>query len=77
MGWKRSTGLVGLVLACLVLSGSLSCYKRYVRAHVPNCPMVTEKMVMEMMVVTESPTIDYVADELIPYCKGIKAARGE
>lgn len=34
-------------------------------------------MVLEMQVVADSPTVDYVADELIPYCKGIDAARGE
>ena len=40
---------------------------------------MTEKMVIELMGVPhgKSPTVDYVADELIPYCKGIKAARGE
>jgi hypothetical protein len=40
---------------------------------------MSEAMAQEMlgMPVGKSPTVDYVADELIPYCKGIKAARGE
>jgi hypothetical protein len=32
---------------------------------------MNEEMGAEMMIVTDSPTVDYAADELIPYCKGI------
>ncbi len=73
MGWIGSIRLAVLVLAFLVLSGSLSCYKSYVRAHIPRCPLISEVMIMEMMTVTDSPTVDYVADDLIPYCKGLDA----
>ena len=73
MDWTGSTKHGVLVLAFLVLSGSLSCCKSYVQAHVPRCPLISEMMVMEMMTVTDSPTVDYVADELIPYCAGIDA----
>jgi hypothetical protein len=66
-----------LLLAFLVLIGSLSCCKSYVRAHVPRCPKISEVMIMEMMTVTGSPTVDYVADELIPYCVGIDALLDE
>jgi hypothetical protein len=34
---------------------------------------MNEAMVTEMMIVANSPTVDYVADELIPYCVGIDA----
>ena len=77
MGWIGSTRRVASLLAFLVLSGSLSCCKSYVRAHVPRCPKISEMMVMEMQTVTNSPTVDYVADELIPYCAGIDALRSE
>lgn len=77
MGWNGSTKLVVIAAACLVSSGSLSCCKSYVQANVPACPLMTEAMVLEMMAVMDSPTVDYVADDLIPYCKGIDALRGE
>ena len=77
MDWIDSTKHGVLLLAFLVLSGSLSCCKSYVRPHIPRCPKISEMMVMEMMTVTDSPTVDYVADELIPYCQGIDAMRNE
>ena len=67
-----STQLVAILLVCLAGSGSLSCYKRYVRAHVEACPPMSEAVVVEMTVV-DSPLVTYVADEIIPYCKGIDA----
>lgn len=72
-----SKKLAGIAAVCLVASGSYSCCKNYVPAEVPPCPKMNERMLMEMLVRSDSPTIDYVADELIPYCKGIEAMRDD
>jgi len=73
MGSRGSTRLAVTALACLVGSASLSCYKSYVRAHVPRCPPMSEKLLEELLTVTDSPAVIYTADETIPYCVGIDA----
>jgi hypothetical protein len=73
MGSRGSTRLAVILLVCLAVSGLAGCYKRYVRAHVPRCPPMNEAMLAEMLIVTDSPTVDYTADETIPYCAGIDA----
>ena len=76
MASSDSNRRVVTLLVCLVASVSFSCCKSYVRAHVPRCPQMNEAMAAEMLT-QESATITYVADEIIPYCKGIEALREE
>ena len=71
MGSSVLRKLAGIVAACLVASVCGSCCKSYVQAVVPRCPKMNEAMAAEMLTVTDSPTVDYTADETIPYCKGI------
>ena len=72
---KRKRLLIGGLLVCLAVSGSGSCYKSYVRAHVPRCDLMNEEMGEEMLSTEPckcgDATITYTADKTIPYCKGI------
>ena len=72
MDSRDSTRLVASLLVCLVLSGLLGCYKRYVRAHVPRCEPMSEELLVYLKD-NENTCVDYTADETIPYCKGIDA----
>ncbi len=70
MDSRGSMRLAASLLACLALSGSLGCYKRYVRAHVPRCEPMSEVLLLYLDH-ADNPAVTYTADETIPYCVGI------
>jgi hypothetical protein len=73
MGSSVLKRLAGIVLACLVASGSSSCCgKSAQQIEVPLCPKMKEEM-LEHLKTGDDPADVYVADEIIPYCKGIEA----
>lgn len=73
-GSKR---LVASLLVCLAGSACTSCYKSYVRAHVPRCDPMSAELLEELLIVTDSPAVIYTADKTIPYCAGIDALLDE
>jgi hypothetical protein len=71
-GLKR---LVASLLVCLAGSACTSCYKSYVRAHVPRCPELDEPGMVQLIMLDEAgkheALVGYVSDDIIPYCDGI------
>lgn len=72
-----STRLAVTASLFLAASGLSGCYKSYVRAHVDRCPPMSVEIGEELLTVTDSPSVIYVADEIIPYCAGIDALLDE
>ncbi len=69
---RSSTKLAGIALACLVGSASSGCFKTYVQATVEECPPMTEELLMYLLD-ADNLAADWVSDEAIPYCDGLKA----
>ena len=70
---NASTKLGAIAVACLAAIGLSSCCgKSAVKPEIELCPKMTEE---QLLVLRDGsgPVIDYVADEIIPYCAGIKA----
>lgn len=67
-----STLLAGSLAVFLAASASTGCCKRYAKAEVDPCPGMTEAMLLEIGV-SDTLAAAYIADEIIPYCEGIKA----
>ncbi len=67
-----STRLAGIAVVCLVGSGLSGCCKSYVQAQVEPCPPMSAELLMHILDGGDVADV-YVADEIIPYCAGIKA----
>lgn len=67
-----STRLSLTVLACLAGSVSSGCFQTYVQAVTEPCPAMTEELLMYLLG-ADNPAADYVSDEAIPFCEGLKA----
>lgn len=67
-----STRLSLIALACLAGSVSSGCFQTYVQAVTEPCPPMTEELLMYLLD-ADNLAADYVSDETIPYCEGLKA----
>ena len=74
---NASTKLGAIAVAFLAASAfSGCCGKSVPKPEIPQCPKMSEAMLEEILT-GDSATITYVADEIIPYCAGIKDLVGE
>ena len=70
-----STRLAATALVCLVASVSCSWWPKPVRAEVQPCPLASEEVLIQLMVLDAEGMFEelttWIADDLIPYCAGI------
>ena len=70
---NASTKLGAIAVAFLGASVLNSCCARSApKPEIPLCPKTPEAVLLELLVI-DSASTDYLADEIIPYCAGIKA----
>ncbi len=71
-----STKLAASLVVFLAALASSGCCKPSVRVDVEPCPVMSKEM-LEHLKTGDDPADVYVADEIIPYCDGIKAMKND